>query len=454
MTGRIIGSGLVQAANELVEGEQPSTTAVAMAGLLSSREAAAQVGATAAAAATAAAIAVAPASLRCLSPRCGDVAAALAHLATGGAPQPPLLVHAATPAPSAAGCAPAEVAKSNDGHAASATASAAGGYRQLQPGSALLLHGTPAASSSGGRIATLEASTDGAAGSDCGDGVPHRAAALPHASLQSSFIMASVCGTGTTSPGCVLHCAHLAGAAVPSASVPGTPQVSAAGQGPADTVDSEQHGKLAEPLVAPKHVATGHPRHQQQQQQQQQQQTQQQTQHAQQQQLAPHLPRAPAPRAKQELSSLYGLALASAVCMADLVRQVEVACAERGHALACAWNASVGAAEAALGELRASNAQLLRLNADLTSQQEEMAKDMRGVDFLRCVGLMRVALHQVCCACNAGHSLLQAADEMASASNCPCLELQMYCTVLRCTPPATGVRLCVSGMSLKRQPQL
>ncbi|WIA33826.1 hypothetical protein OEZ86_006935 [Tetradesmus obliquus] len=63
--------------------------------------------------------------------------------------------------------------------------------------------------------------------------------------------------------------------------------------------------------------------------------------------------------------------------------QVEVACVERGRALVCAWNCSIGAAESALVELQAQNRQLLRLNSKLVDDQQELAKELKGVDFLR-----------------------------------------------------------------------
>lgn len=135
-----------------------------------------------------------------------------------------------------------------------------------------------------------------------------------------------------------------------------------------------------------------------------------------------------------QLSSLYGLSLSAAICMADLVRQVrrpwcqpacsasliarqgsatltavaltlnfylrsclcvyhdgacqvEVACVERGHALAYAWNCSMSAAEAVMVELRVQNSHLLGINSQLAAGQEELAKELKAVDFLRCVGV-------------------------------------------------------------------
>jgi hypothetical protein len=66
-----------------------------------------------------------------------------------------------------------------------------------------------------------------------------------------------------------------------------------------------------------------------------------------------------------------------------LCLQVEVACVERGRALVCAWNCSMGAAESALVELQAQNKQLLGLNSRLVDEQQELAKELKGVDFLR-----------------------------------------------------------------------
>jgi hypothetical protein len=63
--------------------------------------------------------------------------------------------------------------------------------------------------------------------------------------------------------------------------------------------------------------------------------------------------------------------------------QVEVACVERGHALAYAWNCSISASEAVMGELRVQNQQLLGLNSKLAAGQEELSKELKAVDFLR-----------------------------------------------------------------------
>lgn len=56
---------------------------------------------------------------------------------------------------------------------------------------------------------------------------------------------------------------------------------------------------------------------------------------------------------------------------------------ERGHALAYAWNCSISAGEALLGGLRAQNKQLLALNGQLASDQEELVRELKSVDFLR-----------------------------------------------------------------------
>lgn len=73
-------------------------------------------------------------------------------------------------------------------------------------------------------------------------------------------------------------------------------------------------------------------------------------------------------------------------------RQVEVACVERGHALAYAYNCSMSAAEAVLGELRSQNQHLLGINSQLAAGQEALAKELKAVDFLRCV-THRPSLH-------------------------------------------------------------
>jgi len=62
-----------------------------------------------------------------------------------------------------------------------------------------------------------------------------------------------------------------------------------------------------------------------------------------------------------------------------------VACVERGRAMTYAWNCSVGVAEAALLELTTQNRQLLNINSQLAQEQQEMAKEMKGTDFLRSV---------------------------------------------------------------------
>ena len=65
-----------------------------------------------------------------------------------------------------------------------------------------------------------------------------------------------------------------------------------------------------------------------------------------------------------------------------------------------AWNCSVGAAEAALLELTTQNKQLLSINSQLAQEQQEMAKEMKGTDFLRSV-FLRITAYQAthfnCC---------------------------------------------------------
>jgi hypothetical protein len=56
---------------------------------------------------------------------------------------------------------------------------------------------------------------------------------------------------------------------------------------------------------------------------------------------------------------------------------------ERGHALAYAWNCSMSAAEAVMVELRVQNSNLLGINSALAAGQEELAKELKAVDFLR-----------------------------------------------------------------------
>jgi hypothetical protein len=63
--------------------------------------------------------------------------------------------------------------------------------------------------------------------------------------------------------------------------------------------------------------------------------------------------------------------------------QVEVACVERGHALAYAWNCSINAAEAVMAELRVQNQALLGVNSRLAAGQEELVKELKAVDWLR-----------------------------------------------------------------------
>lgn len=77
--------------------------------------------------------------------------------------------------------------------------------------------------------------------------------------------------------------------------------------------------------------------------------------------------------------------------------QVEVACVERGRALAYAWNCSVGAAEAVVGELRCQNRQLLAVNGEMAAQQAELARELKGVEFLRCArARAHVRVHEWC----------------------------------------------------------
>lgn len=54
----------------------------------------------------------------------------------------------------------------------------------------------------------------------------------------------------------------------------------------------------------------------------------------------------------QDLDTLNGLNFGIAVCFADLVRQVEVACGEQGRAMLYVWNASLAANHATVEELR------------------------------------------------------------------------------------------------------
>jgi hypothetical protein len=60
-----------------------------------------------------------------------------------------------------------------------------------------------------------------------------------------------------------------------------------------------------------------------------------------------------------------------------------VHCSERGRALALAWNASVDAAAAAVGGVRASNTALRARAAALAARNEELAREFKAVDFLR-----------------------------------------------------------------------
>ncbi|KAJ9505696.1 hypothetical protein QJQ45_024225 [Haematococcus lacustris] len=57
-----------------------------------------------------------------------------------------------------------------------------------------------------------------------------------------------------------------------------------------------------------------------------------------------------------------GLAVATTVCMADAIRQVEVHCSERGRVMAYTWNAFLTSHEGALAALQGENAQLAAHN--------------------------------------------------------------------------------------------
>lgn len=128
-----------------------------------------------------------------------------------------------------------------------------------------------------------------------------------------------------------------------------------------------------------------------QQQQEQHQQEQQQPEHHQPEQQQQQPPPAAAPRgsiddvcgAQRRVAELYGLCVGSAVAFADLVRQAEVACGERGRALAAAWNAAVEAGDGAARGLRESNRALKARAAELAARSEEMAREFKAVEFLR-----------------------------------------------------------------------
>lgn len=56
--------------------------------------------------------------------------------------------------------------------------------------------------------------------------------------------------------------------------------------------------------------------------------------------------------AEQDSSSLNGLNLGVSICFADLVRQVEVHCGERGRALTLVWNTLLSTSQATMERFR------------------------------------------------------------------------------------------------------
>ncbi|KAL6751890.1 hypothetical protein V8C86DRAFT_643232 [Haematococcus lacustris] len=83
------------------------------------------------------------------------------------------------------------------------------------------------------------------------------------------------------------------------------------------------------------------------------------------------------------VTSALGLAVATTVCMADAIRQVEVHCSERGRVMAYIWNAFLTSHEGALAALQGENAQLSAHNRQLREEVAELHNQVEGVDFLR-----------------------------------------------------------------------
>ncbi|GAX74225.1 hypothetical protein CEUSTIGMA_g1674.t1 [Chlamydomonas eustigma] len=77
------------------------------------------------------------------------------------------------------------------------------------------------------------------------------------------------------------------------------------------------------------------------------------------------------------------LCLSSAMLMADLVRQVEVQCGERGRVLSYVWNACMASHEMMVQELKRDVARLSLKNQELSEQTVSLRQLSTEVDFLR-----------------------------------------------------------------------
>ena len=95
----------------------------------------------------------------------------------------------------------------------------------------------------------------------------------------------------------------------------------------------------------------------------------------------------PAEGVFDDLENCKGLALAAAIAFADAVRQVEVACAERGRVLAQTWNLYTHAynlyTEATTSSARQAQADVARLAAEALQLQVGRQADAKQLAFLR-----------------------------------------------------------------------
>lgn len=85
----------------------------------------------------------------------------------------------------------------------------------------------------------------------------------------------------------------------------------------------------------------------------------------------------------RSVESLYGLTLGTSIAMADVIRQVEVHCGERGRLLAQLWNCHISTLEGSLAELRRANEGLREQSDAIRADHERMTKEMKGLEFLR-----------------------------------------------------------------------
>lgn len=108
-----------------------------------------------------------------------------------------------------------------------------------------------------------------------------------------------------------------------------------------------------------------------------------------------------------DLPGLYNITLATAVGYADLIRQVEVHCGERGRVLAHIWNCHLNTLDSTMMALRQTNVSLQSKIGEVDQEKQSMMKEIKSMDFLRretlrfrreleVVGTERDALVQQC----------------------------------------------------------